>query len=239
MEFLGIPPHVAFTLLTWYSSLIDTANNGVILSKRIIAAVLSVFERRAFYFFRDQAWYPTPIPIHSVNVKASTSAAVDWIYYPDSKQFMCYPYPTEAAEEVTTKQRVPFLSIEIVGTDGRVMFDLTDFMEGLWIYNDAQLPRSFTLWHVIQAWTLSSGILPDIQRIAEIRVITDSGDVESRSIFEGCMEDLFRAEDAADAPAAQREDQVLAQLREEERRTAERNEARRVAASAARMEAVD
>ena len=137
----------------------------------------SILARPHYYVFFEGS--SAPYSIYDVVCWASGSAAPDMLYWADSKVFMPWVpgglanIPTFLAENASSA--LPILSLEIVEPKTeRVIYDLTEFIEGMRMIELAGLPVP-TIQHIISAWTLSSGVVPDFTKYV-LRYVDTNGD---------------------------------------------------------------
>lgn len=139
----------------------------------------SVVARPHYYVFFEGAPH-TAYSIHDVVCWATGAAAPEVVYCADSKVFV--PWIPGGLANISTflsenaGRSLSFLSMEIVDpkTD-RVIYDLTDFIEEMKVIEIEGLPGP-NINHIIAAWTLSSGIVPDFSKYM-VRYVDMNGDV--------------------------------------------------------------
>jgi hypothetical protein len=171
--------------LSW---LLDTA-------RRVVAAWEALVQPADYIFFEGST---TPHPIRSTAYYATGSAAPELIYCADTKTF--YPFvphtPVEAIKTTTTHRMAcpTILSIELVDAENRVAYDLTDFLEGVRFAEVEGYPAP-NLYHYLSAWSLSSHVIPDYNRLG-VRYIDTNGDTHVEA-----EENDEAAEAAAEAAA--------------------------------------
>lgn len=115
------------------------------------------------YVFFDNSYFP--YTFHITNTWATGSAPVHLMYDADKRIFFPKVEGLTFQEVIDESKHmcIPILSLEIVGPDGKVHYDLTDFLESLRFVqvDDSPAPR---IQHVLAVWTLASGIVPDWNR---------------------------------------------------------------------------
>jgi hypothetical protein len=137
-------------------------------TKTILQAVLSSFEPKTYYFFDNYTPTQARRTTH-VNLSASTAANVDWTYNLTENAF--YDGPNMCTD--FKRRSLPYLSIEMIGSDGKVIYDLTDFIEGTHIYSNER--RTPLIGQVLEAWSHSSHIVLAPDAVSHIRIVGEDG----------------------------------------------------------------
>jgi len=158
-------------------------SNGFDITSKIVKALYVAFEPRVYYFLDG---YTTPYPIRAVNIFASSSAEVEWVYVADTKTFM--PLNMYARDVIAESIPLPILSLEII-RDERVSYDLTDFIEGVRIRQAPGERFIPSVSHIVRAWSIDSHIIFDRAIAFMARVITDTGITATHDIDEFVDED--------------------------------------------------
>jgi hypothetical protein len=152
------------TIASLYNTVESCVMNFIYECKQIWHAFQSVLGPRAYVFFQG---FAAPYWTIMVNPSASGSAKPEWVYLDDKRIFMEWS-AANAADMNQKAKALPILSLEVVHKD-KVLYDLTDFIEGVRVYHTAGLFPS--LQHILAAWGLSSGIILDSARGFEYRII--------------------------------------------------------------------
>jgi len=134
--------------------------------------ILNMMFSPKFYMFFDDSVFPYEFRISQA--RASGSAIPSLIYNTDSKLF--FPWSEEASfNEIMQNDsyELPVLSLEIVDKDGKVAYDLTDFIEKI-KYIDMSGAEIPAIGHIIAVWQLSSKIILDTHQFS-VRYIDANG----------------------------------------------------------------
>jgi hypothetical protein len=151
---------------------------------KIVRGVESAFKEKKYLFLEG---YSTPFPEQAVNVYASASAAVDFRYNADTKQF---------SSGIGPKQCLPILSLEIVRDE--VVFDLTDFIEGVSVISDNGFP---SVSQLIQAWMIDSRVILTRECKFIARIVSNEGTtVELDVCDDSDIEDAIVPEEVPEVP---------------------------------------
>ena len=144
----------------------------------------SVFYQNNYYVYFENIMIP--YVFDSIVFWASGSAAPELMYCADKKIF--FPWlPTnkmnpdydpeqDGVMDMNAQKCLPILSLELIDADAKVAYDLTDFLEGVRFIELDGFPVPSIL-HVVSAWTLSSGIVPDLKRF-RVRYIDSDGNTK-------------------------------------------------------------
>lgn len=135
---------------------------------KVWSSLEGAFASKQYLFFENN---PAPYFHTTVNESASGSAKIEWIYDTDSKTFTEFD---AEAEEDGVNAPLPILSMEIMYKD-KVYYDLTDFIENVRIKAISE-DCSPCIPHILGAWSLSSGIVLDLTRGFEVRLIDSAAD---------------------------------------------------------------
>jgi hypothetical protein len=178
---MDIPPWVAVWLLTTYSTACDFCEKSKTVLSTLFSAVYHAFDPRVYFFF------DTLTPTHAyrtseVNQSASSSADIDWTYNADSNEF----FDRGGCNYDLHRRAYPYLSIELVKSNGRVAYDLTDFIENLRIYSDER--RTPSVGQVLEAWSLSSHIVVNPELIGSVRLMNENGEAVEMSYKDAVLE---------------------------------------------------
>ena len=133
---------------------------------KVAQGIQSAFHERVYIFLEG---YSAPFPEHAVNLFASSSAALDFYYNADKKQF---------STGAGTSRRLPALSLEIV-RDGVVAFDLTDFIEKVTVVTEEEFP---SVSQIVHAWMIDSHVI--LSRTCEFvaRIVSEDGSTHECSV---------------------------------------------------------
>ncbi len=161
-----------------YNYVTSTYTKWVQFWKNLVKAY-SVIARPHYYVFFEGVSH-TAHSIYDVVCWASGSAAPEMLYCADSKVFV--PWIPGGLANISTilsenaSKPLSFLSMEIVEPKTeRVIYDLTDFIEEMRVIELEGLPGP-TINHILAAWTLSSGVVPDYSKYM-VRYVDTNGDV--------------------------------------------------------------
>jgi hypothetical protein len=188
-----IPPIFVTSALSLLSTVwgwMETSNR---ILKRLSNAFDTLFSPRYFIFFEGTH---TPHMFHITNPRASGSAAPNLMYNADTHLFFPWSLGYTFEELQQLKHRTTgVLSIELVDKDTNLVhYDLTDFVESV-RYVEADDAGEPSIWHIISAWTISSGIVPCQERLLA-RYVDSSGETHTVPLFEPIC---LKGEDSADA----------------------------------------
>jgi hypothetical protein len=178
----AVPMRVLWGALSLYSFAESSVKILLDFFHRLAKAYSIVFRPNYYLFFEGSS---QAFPFYSVNHWATGSAAPELMYCPDKKLFFPWiPRNPEAPGEgmdfsdvfVQDRYRpLNILSVEVIDAEGRVAYDLTDFIESVrYVALDGFTVPSLT--HILSAWTLSSGIVPDSTRFT-LRYIDSDGNM--------------------------------------------------------------
>ena len=170
-------PQWALWLLGVFNTLNSVFESMLGFVSRLVNAAKTVIGPQLYYCFYG---YPIPLPILYFEASASSSAQYEWIYDAVSKYFFV---PEEGVAAAKGKRGVtlPILSLEIVEGDD-VLYDLTDFVEGVRVFHGAEAAVP-SVAHLLGAWSLSSGIVLDMERDFKVRVMTTDADTLEADAF--------------------------------------------------------
>lgn len=152
-------PPATLLLLRLYVASTDIFCTIATVFSKVVAGIESAFKERNYLFLEN---YSVPFPEDTVNVYASSGAAVDFRYNADKKQFSSGAGP---------RRNLPILSLEILRDDA-VVFDLTDFIEGVTVYSDNGFP---SICQIVQAWMIDSHVILTRECDFLARVVADDG----------------------------------------------------------------
>jgi len=139
---------------------------------RVCLSVNVLFGTNIYYFFEN---YSCPFPAHSLNLEDPHSSKPVLAYCLDKYTF--FPYMCDITEYKHSK--LPILSLEILGSDGNIAHDLTDYIEKI-----RYISKIPTIMEILICWTIHSGIVINHKKYT-IRYINDEGE-----IIEGLFEKL-------------------------------------------------
>ena len=163
-------------------------------------------ESNVYIFFKDLDY---PVLEFMTNVESSKSALPVWKYIADQYQFFeWYPGGTTNVQNCVSSHALPYLSMEILDGD-EVIYDLTDFIEYVRVYNSTEEKRSPFLQQIITAWMLHAQTVLNPSRGFKLRYIDMNGDVKTVCLYEPVVvvaEDSVVAEESVVA-----EDSVVAE----------------------------
>jgi hypothetical protein len=157
-----------FWLLSTYNYAANTLATATKFATKLFNAIHGVFSSETYIFF-DKVTHA--YPALKVNPYASTSAIPMWTYNSDTHEF--FEWPMVASSQAG--DQLPLLSMEIA-EDGNIVYDLTDFIETVRVYNACGKVCAPYISHIIGAWTLSSGIVLDPSKNFVVHLITNDGD---------------------------------------------------------------
>ena len=157
------------TLLCMCNRVMNFIENTILFSRRVYKAIQGVYVPTNYIFFAN---VNTPYAENKANFYSPRSAAPIWLYSPDTHRFTAW-----GDSDTLFSHALPVLSIEIL-EDDEVMYDLTDFIETIRVYNTQKSP---SLTHIIHAWVLSSELVLDPHRNFTIRYMTDTAETHTES----------------------------------------------------------
>jgi hypothetical protein len=203
-----IPTPVLIFLLGLFNFGSSVLGRTTEVTKTVLHALVKAFEPKTYYFFDNYTPTQARRTTH-VNISASTAAKVDWTYNLNENAF--YDGPNMRTD--FNRRSIPYLSMELVGKDGKAVYDLTDFIEGIHIFSNER--RTPLIGQILEAWSHSSHIVLGPDAVEQIRIVgEDAGDFamtykdaiygyEPVAVEEGeTVEDLSRATVAAVAAVA-------------------------------------
>jgi hypothetical protein len=153
-------------LIIWFVGMYNIFTNAIGLFQKNATDIKTIISQllgpKEYLFFYE---YNVPCLRSTVNVEASGSAKVEWIYDADKRVFYQYDYANKYREHPS---RLPVLSIEVI-ENNKVLYDLTDFLDTLRFVSCGDSAPSIE--QLIGAWSLSSGIILDTTRNFELRFL--------------------------------------------------------------------
>ena len=156
---------VKVVLFRLYLLVRDSVETTFSVTKRAILGAVRALEPRIYYFLKG---YNTPYHEHAVNIHASTSACVDFVYNADNKTF-------HDVSEFTVTKYLPILSLEIV-RDEEAVYDLTDFIESMTVVADVSAFRYPSVSQIVNAWAIGSQIVFDPAIDFKVRCVSSEGE---------------------------------------------------------------
>ena len=147
--------------LSVYNTLVSCVDIFSKSVNKFYCAVSAALEPAVFVFFDK---IPHPYLRNLLNPEASTSAKPLWRYTADTHTFVAWNGGAVVS--------MPIFSMEVV-EDGKMVYDLTDFLETVRVYGESETP---SVAHIVQAWSLSSGIVLNPARKFFIRYINEEAD---------------------------------------------------------------
>ena len=159
-----------FKLLRIYNSLLYIYDSVYSITSRIYDVVHDLYYPKTYLFFSKNGF---PYECNIVNTDASSCAVPKWMYIPENWQFIEWGYAHIA--DLTLSHSLPILSMEIVQGD-TVLYDLTDFIEKVRVYNDSIVDASPCMYHIVGAWSISSGIVLDPATGYTVRIINTNAE---------------------------------------------------------------
>ena len=182
--------------------------NTILFSRKIYKAIQSVYVPTNYIFFAN---VNTPYIENKVNLYSPRSATPIWVYSPDTRKFTAW-----GDSDALFSHALPVLSIEILEND-EVMYDLTDFIETIRVYNTQKSP---SLTHIIYAWVLSSELILDPHRIFTIRYMTDTAETYIES-FNNIVYSIELAEESEEEAEESAKESVKESAEESAKESAE------------------
>jgi len=143
---------------------------------RTVNAAKTIVGPQLYYCFYG---YPIPLSIIYFDSTSYCSARYEWIYDAVSKYFYC---PEEGVIRKGKRgSTLPILGMEILD-DEKVVYDLTEFIEDIRIFhrNNETAP---SIAHLLGAWSLSSGIILNMECDYKVRVMTVDADILEADAF--------------------------------------------------------
>lgn len=166
----------ATSCMLWLLRIFNTVSYCITETASFIGKVYDAFKiafgAKNYILFEGNC---SPYEMDKVNTTASCSAFIEWLYTPDSHTF--YEWSSDENQE---RRNLPILSLEILHKD-HVIYDLTDFLENIKVESTEGVAPS--IMHLIAVWSLSSGIVLNPRSSFDARVITNTGDIVTTSIY--------------------------------------------------------
>ena len=175
-------------LLRTYSFLSDTFEVTVNTVLKVSTAVYASFQPREYYFLKG---YTTPYRKEDVNIHASASAAVEFLYNADTRIF------SDMTPHATSRY-LPILSIDLI-RDAAVYYDLTDFVERMVVVSNIKEFKYPSISQIMSAWAIDSKVLFDPSIDFFARVVSEDG--ETYEFVLNDTNDILEGIKAADAEA--------------------------------------
>jgi len=127
--------------------------------------------------------YEQPFPARSIDLTSVHSATPTLAYNADTYVFFPYNNDLTYTHMLTDHklQTLPILSLEIVGPDSSVAFDLTDFVEKL-RYVDISGADCPEIFEVFSAWAIMSRVVLD-KDVYTARLIKNDGKTYTTSLY--------------------------------------------------------
>ena len=170
------PAWLVHLLLSIYNIYSHTQESIKFYYNKLYYAYNTLFNPR-YYIFLKGSVYPHQVEINQV--LKNTMAAPELFYNADERLF--FPWSaTQSIEEITSNPRSPIkiLSLELLSDDGKLQYDLTDFIESMRsvIIPGGAVP---TLGQIISVWQLWSRVLLDPSQTNARYIDTDGNVVET------------------------------------------------------------
>lgn len=192
---------LTFWLLSTYNYATNTLATASKFARKLVKAFYGVFVPDTYIFFDKIAHaYSTS----KVNAYASTSAIPMWTYNSDTHEFFEWPM----AASSRAGDQLPLLSMEIA-EDGNIVYDITDFIETVRVYNACGEVCAPYISHIVGAWTLSSGIVLDPSKNFAVHLITNDGESQTLSLND--MTVRYTEEEEAEEQAEEQDQEVAAE----------------------------
>jgi hypothetical protein len=171
----------ALLSLSIFNKVTNLIDSVVLFTRKIYRAVESISASETYLFLHG---IDTPCLEKNVNVYSTSIAKPLWRYIPETRQFLQWqPNGTTTVQNAAGSHPLPVLSIEILDGD-RVLYDLSDFIELVRVYNSGEEVDSPTLAHIYNAWTLSSHLVLDPTRDFKVRFLTEMAETFVVSLTE-------------------------------------------------------
>lgn len=198
-----LPPAWTLWLLGTFNVLYDWSSFLGAKSSQLWTAVSSVFRPQYYYVFDDRSAF---YPLKRGQAWATGAQVPSWIYCADTRTFCQWRgtlaltlqmfevpmYPGRPLQDV--------LSLELV--DGEtVHYDLTDFLEGVRIIKASTSDEDPLVAHLVEAWSVSSAIIPDTKRFRARLMNTMAQTTTTTIRFLGPAAEVFAEEEEEEAPA--------------------------------------
>jgi len=156
---------VKLVLFRLYLLVRGTLDAAFSVTKKVVVGAVRALEPRIYYFLKG---YTTPYHEHAVNIHASTSASVDFVYNAENKTF-------HDVSEFTVAKYLPILSLEII-RDDEAVYDLTDFIESMTVIADVSAFRYPSVSQIVNAWAIGSQIVFDPAIDFKVRCVSSEGE---------------------------------------------------------------
>ena len=174
---MGIPALLAQVTLTLCNKFFSFYDVLIFWWNRLSVTVETFFLPRCYFFLKDSV-YPYEFILGS---SWSNGAATPYLMYSADNRVFFPLLPNKSFSDMMTypKMPIPILSLELLKSDGTVMYDLTDFIEPMRYVEDGEaLP---TLGHIIAVWQLHKRVVLDPNTV-NARYIDGSGNVVDDNI---------------------------------------------------------
>lgn len=179
-----IPTKLFLSAISLYSLLESYVASTLELWGRMTRAFHIMFRPEYYIFFEGSA---IPHNFYNTHYWASGSATPELMYCANTKAF--FPWIPRNSSQPTFDilaikelyRPLSLLSLEIIDSKDKVVYDLTEFLETLRHVAVVGFP-SPSLFHILSAWSLSSGVVPNLIEHS-VRFIDANGDCETIRIY--------------------------------------------------------
>ena len=162
---MELHPQVKLILFRLYLLISGVVQTVFSVTNKAVVGAVRALEPRVYYFLKG---YNTPYHEHTVNIHASTSADVDFVYNMDKKAF-------HDVSDFTVTKYLPILSIEVIRDDVAI-YDLTDFIESMTVVSDVSAFRYPSVSQIVNAWAIGSQIVFDTSIDFKVRCVSSEGE---------------------------------------------------------------
>ena len=163
--------------LSLYNTLMSFFNAVAHLYKKIHTAI---YENNTYIFFKDIGY---PVPENLTNIESSKSALPQWKYVADQYQFFeWYPGGNTTVLNCASSNSLPMLSMEILDGD-EVIYDLSDFIASVRVYNSTAAAPTPSIGHVVAAWMLDAGTILNPSRNFILRYVNMSAEIVDLPLY--------------------------------------------------------
>lgn len=164
-------------MLSLYNSCLKFFERVTLFFKKIYAVVVDTDTSNNYIFFIN-----INHPVHEslTHVESSKSALPEWRYIADKYQFLeWYPGGNTSVKTSVTSHSLPILSMEIL--DGEeTIYDLTEFIESIRVYNSSLRSSSPNINHIVQAWMLTARTVLNPSRNFIVRYIDETANTKEQ-----------------------------------------------------------
>jgi hypothetical protein len=167
---MGFPVLWCLSLYNLYSSFCTRISNFF---KKVITAVKRIYTAEHYIFLHNIDY---PFLNTEIELVDEYSAKPEWKYVADQYQFFeWYPEGNTTVENSFSSHSLPMLSMEILDGD-TMLYDLTDFIENIRVYNSTPNNHTPSIKQIIAAWSLHSKVVLNPTRNFSVQYINENAE---------------------------------------------------------------